>query len=98
MEITTLRLRAIGLVDKIELPRIADAGAAATASPAGSRRVHFAELGFVETPVYARTALKAGHVVAGPAIIDQLDATTVVFPGHRARVEEFGNLIVQLGR
>ncbi|MBI4083419.1 MAG: hydantoinase/oxoprolinase family protein [Candidatus Lambdaproteobacteria bacterium] len=98
VEITTLRLRAIGLVDKIELPRIATAEGAARAVSAGNRPVHFAELGFVETPVYERTALRAGQVVAGPAIVDQLDATTVVFPGHRARVEEFGDLVVQLGR
>ena len=34
---------------------------------------------------------------AGPAIVEQLDSTTVVFPGDRAAVDEAGNLVIAVG-
>ena len=42
------------------------------------------------TRYYDRAALKAGHVVPGPAVIQQFDSTTVVNPGLAAVVDEFG--------
>jgi N-methylhydantoinase A len=36
-------------------------------------------------------------VVAGPAIVEQLDTTTVVPPGHRATVDGVGNLVIRAG-
>jgi N-methylhydantoinase A len=39
-----------------------------------------------------------GAVVTGPAIIEQLDATTVVPPGRRATVDRVGNLVIRAGR
>ncbi len=44
------------------------------------RRVWFAETGFVQTPVYQREQLPTGWRATGPAIIEQMDATTVVPP------------------
>jgi N-methylhydantoinase A/oxoprolinase/acetone carboxylase beta subunit len=63
------------------------------------RPVHFAPGGFRPTPVYARARLPAGAEVAGPAIVEQPDTTTVVPPGWAARVEGSGNLrIGRIGR
>jgi hypothetical protein len=39
-----------------------------------------------------------GAVVTGPAIVEQLDTTTVIPPGHRARVDRVGNLVIQTTR
>ena len=36
-----------------------------------------------------------GAVVTGPAIVEQPDTTTVIPPGHRARVDRVGNLVIQ---
>jgi len=47
---------------------------------AENRRVWFAETGFVQTPVYERDQLPVGWRATGPAIIEQMDATTVVPP------------------
>jgi N-methylhydantoinase A len=68
-------------------------GGAADARVA-ERPVHFAPGGFVPTPIYARPRLPLGVELAGPAIVEQPDTTTVVPPGWRARVEESGNLRV----
>jgi N-methylhydantoinase A len=44
--------------------------------------------------IYARDKLGAGTVVPGPAIIVEMDSTTLVLPGHAATVDKFGNLLI----
>jgi N-methylhydantoinase A len=56
-----------------------------------TRQVWF-DGGWRETPVYRRERLAPGVTGTGPAIVEQLDATTVVEPGDRVRVDAFGNL------
>jgi N-methylhydantoinase A len=46
----------------------------------------------VETPVYRRDSLPAGASFEGPAIVEQLDSTTVVPPGVAAEVDEYRNI------
>ena len=50
--------------------------------------------GYVSVPVYPRSALQPGVAVTGPAIIEQSDTTTVVYPGHEAVLDAAGNLII----
>ncbi|WP_379064831.1 hydantoinase/oxoprolinase family protein [Mesorhizobium sp. UC74_2] len=50
-----------------------------------------------DTPVYARDRLPLEAVIKGPAIIEQMDATTVLEPGDRATSDSDGNLIVEVG-
>jgi N-methylhydantoinase A len=45
--------------------------------------------------VYARDALIPGDEIAGPAIVTQLDTTTLIAPGWRARVDDGGNLVLE---
>jgi len=58
----------------------------------GERRAYFPPDGFVATPILDRARLPAGGRVAGPAIIEQADTTTVIPPGWAARLEDSGNL------
>jgi N-methylhydantoinase A len=67
----------------------------ATLAPAGMRRVWF-DGGWCETAVYRRDDLPLGAAFEGPAIIDQLDATTVIEPGNSARMDALGNLVVTI--
>jgi N-methylhydantoinase A len=64
----------------------------------GERRAWFAPAGFVATAVYERTRVPLGAHVAGPAIIEQADTTTVIPPGHTAVVDPSGNLRLRRGR
>jgi N-methylhydantoinase A len=57
------------------------------------RRVRF-DARDIDTPVYQRERLDVGVTFSGPAVIDQFDCTTVVYPGQEARIDEFKNLIV----
>jgi len=47
---------------------------------------------WTETPIYRREALAPGATLTGPAIVEQLDTTTVIEPGDHARVDALGNL------
>jgi N-methylhydantoinase A len=91
VEIYRLSVRAVGVTPKPELERHEPSGAAAT--PRASRPVHFDASGdAVETPLYLRSELHAGVELHGPAVIDQLDSTTLVPPGWRAEVDEWLNI------
>lgn len=61
----------------------------------GSRHVWF-ETGVAETPIYWRGHLPKDAVIKGPAIIEQLDTTTVIDPDHRALTDIHGNLLVEV--
>jgi N-methylhydantoinase A len=94
VEIVTLRVAAAGRVRRFTLPSLARRSAAPTRHPR-RRRVHFAGLGWKACPCLDREQLGVGAVVTGPAIVEQLDTTTVVPPGHRARVDGVGNLVIR---
>jgi N-methylhydantoinase A len=97
VQLVTFRLEATGLVSKATLKEHASAGPDATAAISGQRQVWLAEAaGFVSCPVYDRDRLRAGNQFAGPAIVEQMDATTVVLPGMAARVDPYLNLILDV--
>ena len=54
--------------------------------------------GWIETPIFQREHLMRGHLFSGPAIIEQLDTTTVIEPQDQARVDMCGNVIIEIGR
>jgi len=61
----------------------------------GSRPVWF-ESGWEETPIYKRELLNPHLKIKGPAIIEQLDTTTVVDPENQVDVDPTGNLIISI--
>lgn len=82
-------VKAVGLVPKAELRK--HPVEQHLPEPAGKRQVWFENEGH-ETAVYQRDDLKAGAMIAGPAIVEQFDATTVVPPGMSAEVDEYFNI------
>jgi N-methylhydantoinase A len=94
VEVVNYRVEAIGVVPRVELARLPFADAPVEPMRSGGRKAYFA--GLLDVPVYAREKLRPGHCFAGPAIVEQYDATTVVCPEQTARVDEFGNLIVEI--
>jgi N-methylhydantoinase A len=100
VEIVTYRVRASAVSAK---PRIIAAreGDRAPANDArvGARPVYWAELGdFETTPVFLGERLIAGNVVPGPAIIQAPDTTIVVHPFESARIDPYGNVLIDFGR
>ena len=66
------------------------------AAQSGERRVWFTD-GWHKTPIYARDRLPLDAAFQGPAILEQLDCTTVVEPGDKVRQDRIGNLLIEVG-
>jgi N-methylhydantoinase A/oxoprolinase/acetone carboxylase beta subunit len=96
-EVVSYRLRVRVQVPKFT-PRPLPARAPTPAPPdavKGTRRVFFAAEHAADTTIYDRDRLPAGANFAGPAIVEQFDATTVVPAGWHTSVDRFGNLILE---
>ncbi|MCE7028886.1 hydantoinase/oxoprolinase family protein [Jiella avicenniae] len=95
----TFRAEALGLVPKAELPVRPLGPADASGAITGRRDIWFPETGgFTDSAVYARTALRPGMAFSGPAIVEQMDTTTLVPPGVSVTVDGLDNLILELPR
>ena len=61
--------------------------------PASTHQIYVAG-GMVDANVYDRGTLRAGDVVTGPAVITEMDSTTLVLPDHEATVHSSGSLLI----
>lgn len=94
VEFFRLNLTAIGLTRKA---RLSPRSATGTLAARGARQAYFDDSSEpVETPVYRHADLPVGSEIAGPAIIDQFDTTTVIPPGATAQVDEYMNIRIQV--
>ncbi len=88
-----LNLKAVGVVPKAELEVHAASGS--VPAPKARRPVWFERTGALDAPIYWRPDLGAGVRIAGPAIVEQFDSTTVVPPGFTAEVDRWLNIILR---
>jgi N-methylhydantoinase A len=97
VEFVTYRLTAVGHLPKASLHKGAQASDGAP-KPFDERPVYFeTEERFVSTPLYRREEFRGGHALEGPAVIEQMDSTTVVHPGQHVDVDSFLNLHILHG-
>jgi N-methylhydantoinase A len=95
VELVNVRLAALGVSPKPRLPELPRGDRDPTEALKGQRPVWFSETaGFAPCPVLDRTRLCWGNVVPGPAVIEELDATTLVHPGYQATVDQYGNILI----
>ena len=95
-EFVALRLSAVGVIPKPQLRKIGRADDTTTNALKETRPVYFAETaGRVDCPIFDRYKLSSGDEISGPAIIEEVDSTTVIHPGYRATVDEFGDLFLR---
>ncbi len=95
-EVVSLRTTVTGVMQKPPQERIETGGRAPKKSAfTGKRPVYFGEDGgFLETATYARAGLLAGNRISGPALVEEHASTTVVNPGDKLVVDEWGNLVI----
>jgi N-methylhydantoinase A len=93
VEVVSYRVRGIGLVPAVSLPKFAPDGKR-LADALRERRMVCFDGAAIDCPVYQRERLDVGLTLTGPAILDQFDCTTVICPGQVGRVDEWKNLIV----
>ncbi|GGB17669.1 hydantoinase/oxoprolinase family protein [Allosediminivita pacifica] len=97
IQLVTLRLEAAGVVNKAEFKPQPEEGPDASAAQIATRDVWMAEAGdFVPAGVYAREKLRPGNVIEGPAIVEQMDTTTVILPDMTGTVDPYLNLILEV--
>ena len=90
-----IRLAAVGKRSKLAFPAVDQA---MPATPAGQRTAYFANAAQAVTcPLYRREDLGAGAEIVGPALIQELGTTTVLFKDDRCRVAQSGELIITVG-
>jgi N-methylhydantoinase A len=95
VEIVTYRVRGVAALDKPSHPAPRRHGGQVDRSRKGTRAAtHRESGGRREWAVYDRALLDPGDVMAGPAIIEEPSATTVVLPGSAATVDRIGNLVL----
>ena len=64
--------------------------------PIGERDIFFEPHQATASQVYQRADLAGGHVIDGPAVIEQLDTTTLIYPGDHAMVDNVGNILISI--
>jgi N-methylhydantoinase A len=93
IEIVNVRVTAIGPIAKPEQPLLTTS--TRSAEPKGERQVWFAETGYAPATFYDRYTLGPEATIAGPAIVEEMDSTTVILPGYAATINAFGNLLIE---
>jgi N-methylhydantoinase A len=94
--VMSLRTAVIGHRRPVSLERLSGASSGAGNlgdAQSGTRDVWF-EAGWRPTPIYRRERLPAGAEFVGPAVVEQLDSTTVIEPDDHVRVDPLGNLVI----
>ena len=93
-EIINLRAIVQGKETPLSAPRLAAGTRDAAAARAGSQTV-YVDGAHRDVPVYDRARLLAGNVIEGPAIVIQLDSTTVLLPEHDGEIDAIGNFLIR---
>jgi N-methylhydantoinase A len=95
VELVTVGVTAVGLGPEVRLPEHRPGTASASDARKPDRQVYFPELGgYVPCPIYDRARLPAGARIAGPAVVEEAESTTVLPPSAVADVDRWGNLLV----
>ncbi len=90
-----MNLRAAAESDATELEAApAPPGKGADTARIGEQEV-YVDGGHATAQIYDRAQLGSGDIIAGPAIVTEMDSTTLVLPGHNAEVDARGNLLIR---
>ncbi|MFO1068388.1 MAG: hydantoinase/oxoprolinase family protein, partial [Geminicoccaceae bacterium] len=92
IEIVNYTVTAIARTPKPDLPRLPPAEG--PPEPTARRSVVFVD-GRAEVPIFQRGQLRAGHLVPGPALVEEPASVTVLNPGQQLRVDDWGNLLIE---
>ena len=91
IELISIKITAVSARPKPDLPKLDVASG--DPIPEAEREVIFDD-GPQATPVFQRHTLKAGHRIAGPAVIEEAASVTVIAPGCPVRIDEYGNILI----
>ena len=93
-ELVTVRATVTGPRPDVRTPPLAEGGEDASGARTGTTPV-WVDGGHIDVDLYDRALLRAGNVLPGPAIVTEMDSTTLVLPGHAATVHASGSLLIR---
>jgi N-methylhydantoinase A len=97
VQAVTFRLQAIGRVRKAERAAQGPRPSGSADPRKGTRQVYLPEAGgFTACPIFDRFSLSPEARIQGPAVIEQMDSTTLLLPGDVACVDQVGNLVIDV--
>ncbi len=101
VEFVNLRLRAVGVIQPPPLPKVSLGKEGPEVALMGHRRVAITTLEapsglWEEVPFYSGDRLKAGHVIAGPALVIQKDTTIFLNGGDLASINSYRNMLIEV--
>jgi len=92
-ELVNLRAVVQGKGISVRRPKIASGGASPKVAVVGRQKTYMDGKDHVAL-VYDRALIRAGNRIAGPAIVMEMDATTVILPKHHGKVDALGNMLI----
>ena len=97
VEFITLSVSAEGPMEKGQTSEIEKGSANPDQAKKATRQVYFEEFnGYQDCPTFERKLLKAGNIITGPAIVEQMDTTIVIPTRQKAKVDNYGNIIIEV--
>lgn len=95
-EIVNLHLVVSGCLKKPSMKKIEPQRSPIETAVKETRKVYYAEEGWCNAKIYDRERLGAGATIHGPAIVEELTASTVVCSGQILMVDKYGDLIIEM--
>jgi N-methylhydantoinase A len=95
IELVNYHVTTIGLVSKAQIGAVDGHGASLTRARKGTRPVIFDEFGAINTAIYERDRLPLNKVIEGPAVIEEPDSSTVIFPDQQVSRDKHGFLHIE---
>lgn len=93
-ELVNVRAVVQGEATQVPVPAIAEGGPDPAAAAIGQQTVYMDDRD-QDATVYDRSRLASGNEIAGPAIVIEMDSTTVILPGHTGQVDRLGNILIR---
>ena len=93
-ELVNLRAVVTGRPPTVSAPELAAGTEDASAARVGDTRV-YVDGAWTDAGLYDRARLAAGNVVTGPAVVTEMDSTTLILPGHAGTVDAVGTILIR---
>jgi len=93
-EIVNLRAVALGKGASLTLPEAERDGLSSSQALSDEHRIYF-DSKFLSTPIYDRVKLRPGNRLPGPAIVTEMDSTTVILPNFIGEVDRYFNILIR---
>ena len=93
-ELVNIRAVAQGPATLVAAAALAEGGPDPSSAAKGTQQVYMDDAD-LEATIYDRNLLQSRNVVEGPAIVVEMDSTTVILPEHTGEVDAFGNILIR---